>query len=350
MRFLLAGAALVLSSIGLAEYVRRHPQAHEASSAEPEKPVISPGVQALLETAPADPDVPGDRQTYAGLLTKGEGAAVGGFAPVLSGAVSARDLRGGFGAVLFVVDAAGGSAIIRAESGEAPKVVAARTRHINDMQVDGSTVFFSEGGQVLSVSARGDEAPTVRVSFAASLVTSLAAVGDTVYVALRKGVADEDCVIARVDSGGQVTLIASGQVRPRELVADGKEVFWVAGSTPSLWRASADASFSSRIAEEVEGPVALDGDGVVLMHDGALQRVGRAGGKAVVLAKAHVQSVSASSGLVRYLTTEGVFEVSAGSAATRLAEAPGAPLGVALGGTSLYVLFKTASGVVLLSK
>jgi hypothetical protein len=117
-----------------------------------------------------------------------------------------------------------------------------------------------------------------------------------------------------------------------------------------MWRASADASFSSKVAEGAEAPLALDGDGVVLRQDGELHHVGRAGGRATVLATAEADAVCASSGLVRYTTRDGLFEVTAGNEPTQLLKTPGSPLGVALGGTSLYVLFKTERGAALYAK
>lgn len=355
MRFLIAGLALVLLAIGLAEYDRRHPQKKNEgveAATTPGKPALPAKVQALLETTSAPSDSPAPAEPFAQLLTPpAQGTALEGFTSVVTGDFAARELRGGFGAALFVLDAHGGSAVVRAVLGESPKVIAARTARITTLQVDGSTAFFAEGGRVLSVSARGEEPPTVRVSFSSAVVTSLAPVGDTVYVALRPAAATDessDWVVARVDADGSVTLVSADQQRPRALVADGKDVFWVAGS--ALWRASADASFSSKVADDAEGPLALDGDGVVLRHQGELRRVGRAGGKAVALAKAEVSMLSASSELVRYLTPEGLFEVTAGAEPTKLLAAPGAPLGVALGGTSLYVLFSTGHGSALYAK
>jgi hypothetical protein len=353
MRFLIAGVALVLLAVGLAEYDRRHPHAKDgaATPTTPGKPTLPASVQALLETTPPGADSPAPVDPYTALLTPPVQAnALNGFAPVVSGDFAARELRGGFGAVLFVVDLNGGSAIVRAVAGEGYKVIAARTARITTLQVDGSTAFFAEGGKVLSLGARGDDAPKVRVSFSKAVVTALAAVGDTVYVALQPATGDDQGLVARVDSDGSVTLIAADQDHAHGLVADGKDVFWVAGRSPAMWRASADASFSSKVAEGAEAPLALDGDGVVLRQDGELHHVGRAGGRATVLATAEAEAVCASSGLVRYTTREGLFEVTAGNEPTQLLKTPGVPLGVALGGTSLYVLFKTDRGAALYAK
>jgi hypothetical protein len=351
--FLLAGLLLLALTVGLAEYDRRHPlpkedEAKVAVAAKPELP-------ALLKTTPVGVDAPASAtltQSFQALLST-EGAAVGAFKPVVSGPFVGRDLRGGFGAVLFLVDAKGSSALVRAVAGEGAKVICARSTRVNTLQVDGSTAFFAEGGKVLSVSARGDEAPVVRVDFVGGVVTSLAAVGDTVFVAVmpKDQPLSDNAVgaLARVDGDGSVTLIAADQARPRDLVADGKGVFWVAGSPGSLWRAPFDGSFTSKVSDG-QGPLALDGDFLVVVAAGELRRQPRAGGAPVVLAKTEVDSLAASSGLVRYTAHDSLFEVSAGSEPLEVVKFSGPPRGVALGGTSLYALVAGGEGSTLYAR
>ncbi len=354
MRFLLVGLALLALAVGLTEYDRRHPP---AASDAPEhgpaaKPELPASVKTLLATASPAPDVPGPAALVQEVQSKLKpaNAVVGGFTTVMTADLPARELRGGFGAVLFVVDLNGASAIVRAVAGESPKVVAARTGRVTAMQVDGSTVFFAEGGRVLSMSARGDEAPVVRVAFTGAKVTSLAPSGDTVFVTLMPVGPDPEGVVAKVESGGTVSLIASEQLTPHAVVADGKDVFWLAGASSSLFRAPVDGSFTSRLVEGAEGPLALDGDALVVGAGGELKRTSRAGGTPVVLAKGPVEAISASSGLVRYLANGGVYEVTAGAEPTELLKTNGTPTGVALGGTSLYVLVAADQTSMLFAK
>jgi hypothetical protein len=351
MRFLLLGLALLGLAVGLTEYDRRHPSAaHEATP--DAKPEVPAGVKALLATTPPSPDVPGPAsfaQEVQAKLKPGT-ATVGGFTTVMTADLPARELRGGFGAVLFVVDLNGSSAIVRAVAGEGAKVVAARGAPITTMQVDGSTVFFAEGGRVLSMSARGDEAPVVRVQFSGARVTSLAPSGDTVFVTLMPLGPDPEGVVAKVESGGVVSLIAREQVKPHAVVADGKDVFWFAGASSALFRAPLDGSFTSRVLEGADGPLALDGDGVVVGVGSELKRTLRAGGTPVLLAKGPVDAVSASSGLVRYIANGGVYEVTAGAEPTELLKTNETPTGVALGGTSLYVLVAAEQTSMLFAK
>lgn len=351
MRFLLAGLVLLGLSVGLAEYDRRHPPLVVAPDPA-RKPELPSGVKALLATQPPGADVPAgaaSAQAVAALLKPSE-AKVGAFSTVTLGEFQARELRGGFGAVLFVVDAAGGSAIVRAVAGEGAKVVAARTQRISSMQVDGSTVFFAEGGRVLSMSARGDEPPVVRVSFTQARVTSLAPVGDTVYVTLMPTGPEPEGAVAKVESNGTVSLIAGEQLKPHDVVADGKDVFWLAGGTSSLFRAPADGSFTSRVLEGADAPLALDGDALVVRVGETLARVSRAGGTPQVLAPVHADAIAPSSGLTRYAANGAVFEVTPGAEPTEVLKASGTPVGVALGGMSLYVLVSTGPGSALYAK
>ena len=340
--FLLAGVALLGLTIALAEYDRRHPlkdAAVEAPTAAPEKkplPKLLTTTPPMAEAASSSEQL----QHFQDLLKTG-GAAVGPFKPVLSGDFVARELRGGFGAVLFLVDAQGQSALVRAVAGEGAKVVVARAARITTLQVDGSTAFFAEGGKVLSVSARGGEAPVTRADFSEAVVTALAAVGDTVFVALmpsQKPLSDDAIgAVAKIDTDGTVKLIAADQARPRDLVADGHDVFWVSGAPGTVWRAPVDGSFTSRLTDG-QGPLALDGEGVVIAAAGELRRVARAGGAPLVLAHASVDALTASSGLVSYAAGDTLFQVSANAEPVELGRFTGALRGVALGGTSLYAL------------
>jgi hypothetical protein len=356
MRFLIVGLVLVSLAIGLSEYARRHP----ASPAEAEASAAAAAARSrspLLETEAPTAESPAAIEPFAKLLeAPGEVPAQAGFEPVLRGPLSARALRGGFGAVLFVVDDKGSSAIVRAVAGEEAKVVTARTHRISAMEVDGSTVFFAEGGTVWSLSARGDEAPQVRVRFKRAVVTSLAPVGDTVFVTLMPSEGDvlsEKPVgaVVKVGSDGEVQLVAGEQARPSSVVADGKDVFWVSGAPGALWRAPVDGSFSSRVADEVEGPLALDADGVVLRATGGeLRRMSRAPGAPVVLSREPPEAFIVSSGLVRFITRRALFEVVAGGEPKELLVPGGTPRGVAVAGTSLYVLVASENGSTLYAK
>ena len=357
MRSLLAGLLCLLVGIGLTEYNRRNPAKTDDKTTEPDvtptgkkKPNYPKAVAALLETAPAGTDTPTAPPEVAALLSVPEGQPVSGFAPIAGGTFSARELRGGFGAALFVMDANGKSGLVRASQGEQPKLIFARNAPIGALAVDGSTVFFSEGGLVGSTHARGGEPVTVRARFKNATVTSLASSGDLVVVTLMPSGVDPlstDSVgaVAAISAEGEVTLIAQEQVRPRAALTDGKDAFWIAGFPSSLMRGALDGSFSSQLSDKAEEPIALDGDGVFFRSPQGtgpeLRRVGRAGGNMQTLAAADLGYLVASSGLVRFVTRGAepkLMEVTSGAQPTEVMTLAGSPRGLALGGTTLFVL------------
>ncbi|MEW5742314.1 MAG: hypothetical protein AB1938_25580 [Myxococcota bacterium] len=358
MRFLIAGLVLIFLGISLTEYSRRSgataggTDSGDGASAKG-KPGLPPKVARLLEVTPPDlSDEPAAPDATNALLSslKTKGDAVEGFSPLLSGPFTARHLRAGFGYAVVALDVGEGSTLLRLEPGSPARIIALRKRRLTALTLDASTLFFAEGGRVFSTSTRGDAPVLPRASFKNAVVTALAAWGDDVLAALAPADAPDspDGAVVRIDSAGEVTLLASDQRRPRAVVTDGKEAFWVADG---LWRASVDGSFSSRIAEGADGPLALDGDAVVATFGGEVKRMSRAGGKSQTLAEAHATALVATSGLTRYATDESparLFEVTAGAAPTLAATLPGKVSALALGGATLFALGQDASGTPVL--
>jgi hypothetical protein len=282
--------------------------------------------------------------------------ALGGFAATTEGTFTARELKGGFGAALFIIESDGQSGLVRAASGEPAKLLLSRKTPITALAVDGSTVFFAEGGLVASTVARGGEGLTVRARFTGAVVTSIAASGDTLIVTLMpKDVdplsTDPVGAVAAISPSGEVTLIAQDQVRPRAAQTDGKDAYWLGGYPSGLWRGALDGAFSSQLSDKAEEPLALDGDGLYFRAPvGAgpeLRRIGRAGGNLATLIAADVGFLAASSGLVRFATLgagAGLLEMTSGAEATKLIDLPGSARGVALGGTTLFLLTQGDDG------
>jgi hypothetical protein len=368
MRILIAGLVCLLVGVGLTEYQRRHPPEakDETTETKPDgtkKPKLPKEVAALLETDAPGTDTPAASPELAALLTTPEGAPVSGFSPVAGGTFVARQLAGGFGAALFVIDANGKSGLVRASSGEAPKLLFSRDTPITALAVDGSTVFFASNGVVGSTHARGGEAIDVRARFKNAAVTSLASSGDTVVATLMPKDVDPlstDAVgaVVSINGAGEVTLIAQEQVRPRAANTDGKDAFWIAGFPSGLWRGALDGAFSSQLSDKADEPVSLDRDGVYFkapLGSGAeVRRVGRAGGAQATIAAVDVSALVATSGLVRFTTTGAtpkLMEVVAGAEPTEVLSLTGSPRGLAVGGTTLFVLTASDDGKhVLLAK
>jgi hypothetical protein len=363
MRFLVAGLVLILIGLTLTEYTRRNGAPSSEASGDDgkpdvkKKPALPPKLAKLLEVGSPDLNdgsAPADATAALLARLKTEGPAVGGFSPVLSGDFHPRQLRAsGFGYAVLAVDVGDGTALVRVEAGSPPKVLATRARRLTALALDGSALFFAEGGRLFATSARG-ETPVPRLTFPNGVVTSLAASGDDlVATVMPAGALDSDGpegAVVRLDAAGELTVLAADQVRPRAVVTDGKEAFWVA---EGVWRAGLDGSFSSRLAEDAKEPLALDGDALVVAAKGELRRMSRAGGKQQVLAPASVAALVTSSGLVRYATDEvpaRLFEVTAGAEPTLVTPLAGPVSAMALGGTTLFVLSTDAAGASLLAK
>ena len=360
MRSLIAGLVCLIIGIGLTEYQRRHPTVSEAKTEDgsPKKKTtrLSSEMEALIAL-----DAPGTegREVSAelqALLAAPGGPELHGFSEVTTGKFNARELHGGFGAALFIIDANGSSAVVRASAGDPATVIASRKGRIDALGVDGSTVFFSSNGALIQTFARGDEAPVVRARFKNATVTSIAAAGDTLIVTLvPKSDPDEEGAVVAVQSDGTLVVIAKKQQNPRGAQTDGKDAYWVAGESAGLWRGALDGAFSSQLTEPADVPLALDGDAVYYrapMGTGTeLRKVGRAGGKQATLITAEVGALAVSSGLIRIATTgagAGLLELTSGTEASKVMDLPGSVRGLAIGGTQLFLLTQNDDGTTVL--
>jgi hypothetical protein len=158
--------------------------------------------------------------------------------------------------------------------------------------------------------------------------------------------------VVSINAEGTVSVIAQDQVRPRGARTDGKGAYWIAGYPPKLWRGALDGAFSSELYDTAEEPLQLDGDVVYfrspLGSGTELKRIGRAGGNLQTIATGDVKALAVSSGLVRYATPEKLFEVTSGAEPTELLTLNGSPRGVAVGGTTLFVLTQSDDGTATL--
>ena len=356
MRLLIAGLVCLALGIGLTEYFRRHPTEKTEAPADgapagKKKPKLSSAQEKLLTTAPPGSE-PRERAPELQALLQTPGTdSLEGFVPVATGKFEARELRGGFGAALFVMDVQGASAVVRAAQGEPAEVILSRKGRIDALAVDGSTVFCSAEGVVLQLYARGDEPLTVRARFPNARVTSIAAAGDTLVLTLVPRDGDGEGLVVALDNDGAPTVLGKDQTQPRAARTDGKDAYWVSGETPALWRGALDGAFASQLIEPADSPLALDGDGVYyrapLGTGTELRRVGRAGGKLQTLITADVGYLAVSSGLIRVATMgqgAGLLELTGADQAKKLLDLPGTARGLAIAGNTLYLLTERADG------
>jgi len=372
MRFLIAGGVLLLLGLSLAEYTRRNPQKKDTVSAtdgsgdstgdsagdakgDPRKKWPKAMATLLELDAPGTDSPAAPAAEFTALLGKPTDAALAGYAPLTGGPFSAHHLSGGFNSALFVMDAQGKSALVRVESGEAPKVLFVRDQPITALDVDGSTAFFASGGVVGATLARGGEPVTVRARFKNATVTSLAASGDTLVLTLMPKDADPkstDAVgaVVSLTGSGELSLIASEVERPRAAQTDGKDAWWIS-SAGSLWRGALDGSFSSMLTDEADEPLALEGDALFFNSPRGsgpeLRRIGRAGGNLQTLIAADVGQLTVTSGLVRFTTRgagAGLLELTSGAEATKVLALPASGRGLAVGGTTVFFVTQGDDG------
>ncbi len=318
MRTLVAGLVLILVGIAATEYARRHPPAEEkkpAAEATPKAPKAAeppPSSQALLETSSEPPMAPIPADELATLVSSWAVAAPGKDAlpVVMSGAFAVRELRAGPGFAVAAVEQDKRRALVRVAKGEPPKVLFARAEPITALALDGERLVWAEGGAVYSASTSGGEVRRL-VALTKAQVLSVAVKGELVLAALTPKdadpfAADPNGVVAKVGDG-KVTVVASEQVRPKDLLTDGTEAWWVAGYPSGLVRGALDGSFTARIVDRADGPLAFDADGLVYRapnsHGSEIRHTARAGGSARTLAALDADGLAASDGDVWFTVT-----------------------------------------------
>jgi hypothetical protein len=364
MRTLVAGIVLILVGLAATEYSRRNPTPEEKKAAEnvappkaPKPAEPPPTSQALLELstdAPPAP-IPADElaQEVSGWAVKAPSKdALHG---VLAGTFAVRDVRAGPGFAVVAVEKDKRRALVKLTQDAAPQVLFARPAPLTAMALDGERLVWAEGGAVYSASASGGEVKRL-VSLAKAQVLSLAVKGDLVLAALTPRdadpfAADPNGVIAKVEDG-KVTVVSSDQVRPKDLLTDGGEAWWVAGYPSGLVRGALDGSFTARIVERADGPLAFDADGLVYRapvgHGSEVRHAAKAGGSMRVVSTLDADALSASDGEV-WFTVTGIaphlYVAKAGAEPQDVMAFKGTVRGLAAAGGTVVLAVQDEAGV-----
>lgn len=368
MRFLVAGLVLIVLGLAATEYTRRHPSEEKKDGAKAAKkvrnaPTAPPTMTALAETEKPRADAPAaDGVLDVQALATTSGEATPGFRPVLRGGVKARELLASPQGAVLALEKGGVTALTVASKDGALRVLTTRATPVASLAVDvkASALVWAEGGQVKSVPLSGGEVKTL-VAFSRALVTSVAASGGVVVAALVPAdgdpfAADPNGAVVSVDDG-DVKLLATEQIRPREVRFDGKdEAFFVAGYPSGLTRAALDGSFTARIAERADGPVALEPDAITyrapLPNAPELRRGARGGGSVQTVAKVDAEWLAVQGGVVRYASTgigPRLYEARAGDeASTELAAIQGVAKGLAWSGDATWLVTMDDDGTTTL--
>ncbi len=314
MRFLVAGLVLMALGIGSAEYSRRHREPSKAGSTAAKKPA-GPVVPAAANTVLASEKATGlalpDAAPLQAALGETTVAATpaGKLGPALTAKWVVRELRAGPDFAGAAVDVGGLRGVLRLVPGQAPRVLGATKAPVSALCVDGQTTTWAADGVVWR--AQGEQT-TALVRFPNAVVTGLAHHGDVLLAALQPKdadpfAADANGAVVRVAADGTVTAVATEQVRPRDLLTDGQEAFWVGGYPAGLVRAALDGSFSARISERADGPLSFGGEGLVfrfpLQSGSELRRLGKAGGNGRTLATVDTDFAAAQGPRTQYTTS-----------------------------------------------
>ncbi len=346
MRFLVVGVILLALGIGASEYLRRNPSPDNDTSTASKTEATAAG--NLLETAAVDQG-PG-RAGDAALFGQGLVSSSGSGQTVFASGVSVRAVAQHRAGPLLLLERNRQFALATIDDSAAVQVLSVRKESVGALAADNDTVYWAEGGVVLTIRLGSNEAkPLVR--FSKATVSAISAQAGTLVVALRPTNADPfateaNGALVSIDASLKVKLVAGEQSRAHDVVIDQGEVFWVAGYPAALNRSPLDGSFTARIAERADSPIAVSGDTVIFRYpEGSvpeLRRVAKAGGNAETLDAVDVEAVSVHAAKTAYASAGSNARVSVleGSAAPKsVAAVDGAVKGLVQTATALYIVY-----------
>lgn len=285
MRFpilLVAGLVCIVLGVAGSEWSRRHP---------PEKvvPVVAPPPAALTaeELAVTEPlaDVPADAEAL-----RISNAELTGFAKdarlpedvevkdgkaVLGGSLFVRNAVPHGNAVFFVAEEGKQGAkqtLLRVTADDLPKALAVHRPGVGAIAIDGTRLYWSEGGSVFSTDAStgGDAKGVVR--FPKARLTSLSVRDNMLVAALVPEKLDPfssepvGAVVSVALKDGRVKVLASKQVRPTETHTDGTFAVWIAGYPAELWRVDLPSGEPRMVSTRADGPVLIEDLAVTFKH------------------------------------------------------------------------------------
>lgn len=371
MRFpvlLIAGVLCIALGVGLSEWSRRHPAEKAAVTAEKAKAAatsLSPDELLTTESPedlPADPDAL--RTADSALAAQAKGLAlpadvtVPGARAALGGALFARNALARGNALFLVVEEGKQGAqqtLVRLTASDAPRALAIHRPAVSAIAVDGTRLYWAEGGSIFSTdSARGGAGKGL-VRFPKARITSLGAAGGTLVAtlvpkALDPFSSDPVGAVVSVQLGdGKVQTLATLQIRPSDAGTDGVNAVWVAGYPADLFSADLATHAQKTLAMRVDGPVLIDDGFVSFRHpsaaDPGLQRVPIRGGEVTMLAKGEIDRVCQFGGDLWFSVGGSVSHVTRlGGDLKEVAKLPHAVLELAATDDALYALARQEDG------
>ncbi len=346
MRLIAVGVVLIGLGVFWAEYARRHPMAAESTAA-------ASTTTSLIDTvnAPAHGPIQGERFVAGAFFSHSEGEVT------LHSGVSIKHVLSGPGGAVLSLESKRQFAMVTFRGSETPVVYVQSDQAITASAIHRSTIYFSEGSSVYRVNVGTPGVVIPVIQFKGATVSGLSA-SDKVLIATVTPVnadpfaTEATSAVVRIDEANKkASLVAGEQIRPHDIVNDDSEVFWVSGYPAALNRAPIDGSFSARIAERADGPLALRGDEVVFRYpEGTvpeIRSIPRAGGNASTLAQGDAEWLAVSDTGLFYSTAglkpETYFVPNAGKP-QRLSAFEGAVKGMAAAGPKVDIAYADQAG------
>ncbi|MBS1149457.1 MAG: hypothetical protein H6Q89_1155 [Myxococcaceae bacterium] len=367
MRFpilLVTGLVCIVLGVAGSEWSRRHP-------AEKLAPVVLPPPAALTADALAvtEPlaDVPADAEQlhvsnaeltgFARDVKLPESFAVAEAKAVLGGSLFARHATAHGNAVFFISEEGKQGAkqtLVRVTAGDLPRALAVHRPGVGALALDGTRLYWSEGGAIFSTDSTAGGAAKAVVQFPKARITSLGVSGNLLVAALVPKALDPfssepvGAIVSVSISDGRVKVLAGKQVRPAEVRTDGRSAVWIAGYPAELWQAELPGGEPRLLSTRADGPVLLENAFITFRHpvvgSPELVRMG-ADGTSVVLAKGEVDRVTQLAGDSWFSVGGTVSRVDARGEQTQVvARLPQPVLELAVTDDALYVVTRQEAG------
>ncbi len=367
MRFpilLLAGVVCIVLGVAGSEWSRRHPHEKPVPILIPLAPPLTAEELSATELLTDEKiDAEGLRVANAELTGFARDArlpedfGVSEAKAVLAGSLFARNAVP-HGNAVFLISEEGKQGVkqslLRITASDLPKALVVHRPGIGAIAVEGSRLYWSEGGSIFSTDATlGGEARAV-IRFPKGRITSLAVAQKVLIAALVPRPLDPfssepvGILVSVSIPDGKVKVLASQQVRPAEAHTDGSSVVWVGGYPADLWKVELPAGEPRLVSTRADGPVLLEDKSVTFRHPvtGApeLVRMGT-DGTSVVLAKGEVERVTQLAGEVWFSVGGSVRRVSVqGEHEKAVAQLPHPVLELAVTDDALYAVIRQDSG------
>lgn len=371
MRFpvlLIAGVLCIALGLSLSEWSRRHPAEKAAVTAEKAKAAATTLPPDELLTTESPDDLPAEpdalRVADAALadqakgLALPEGITVPGARVALGGSLFARNALARGNTLFLVVEEGKQGAkqtLVRITASDAPRALAIHRPAVGGIAVDGTKLYWAEGGALFSTDSATGGTGKGLARFPKARITSLGAGSGMLVATLVPKELDpfsSDPVGAVVSvrlSDGKVQTLATLQIRPSDAATDGASAVWVAGYPADLFSADLATHAQKTLAMRVDGPVLIDDGFVTFRHpsagDPGLQRVPIRGGEVAMLAKGEIDRVCQFGGDVWFSVGGSLSHLTrTGADAKEVAKLPHAVLELAATDDALYALARQDDG------